>query len=268
MMRFLKTATVVVFILSLVAFAGYKYYSTRVADRTPPVIHAETEVLDAKMGASDEELLKGITATDDRDGDLSGHVLVQGVSQLVTDDTALVTYVVFDSSNNMGSLKRTVHYTNYAKPHFAIKQPLFYAPNTLITITDRITASDISGKDFSEGVHVVAQNVQKNVEGLYSITVQVSNDMGDYESLQLPLVISQKYCSVQPVVLTSYLEYLKVGDSFKPESYIKTVGGPGAGTLNFSKVVIESDVDTTKAGTYQVAYSYEDCAVYLTVVVK
>ena len=81
-------------------------------DVTPPVITCSSDSIDASVTAGDEALLQGVMASDDRDGDLTDQILIKGVSPSLTDSSAQVTYIVFDSANNMASVTRTVRYTD------------------------------------------------------------------------------------------------------------------------------------------------------------
>lgn len=55
-------------------------------------------------------------ASDDRDGDLTDQILIKGVTPALADSSAQVTYIVFDSANNMATVTRTVRYTDYQAP--------------------------------------------------------------------------------------------------------------------------------------------------------
>lgn len=268
MMKFIQVFTIALFVIAVVLFGADYAYNHYVADKTSPIIRMQSDVIEVEMGATDEELLQGVTASDNRDGDLTKDILVQGVSQLVSDDSAIVTYVVFDSSNNMGTLRRTVRYTNYAKPHFTMKDPLFFSPGSLVNITEHLTASDASGKDFSENINVVSQDVQKNVEGLYSVTVQVSNDMGDYESVTLPLVINRKYANSRPITLTDYIVYVKAGEYYDPMDYIRSILYNDPTEEGLKNVIVDNPVNPDKPGYYTVTYTYDDCTIYQIVAVR
>ena len=69
-------------------------------DRTAPVIHMEEVQLEYREGMTDEELLEGITATDETDGDVTGSLVVEKVSE-VGDGTVIVTFGTRDRSNNV-----------------------------------------------------------------------------------------------------------------------------------------------------------------------
>ena len=52
------------------------------------------------------------------------NIILGGISQLISEDTAKVTLLVFDSDNNMGMCTRYIRYRDYSRPHFEIISPL------------------------------------------------------------------------------------------------------------------------------------------------
>lgn len=76
-------------------------------DRMAPVIHMEEVEMEYREGMSDEELLAGVTAMDETDGDVTGGLVVEKVSE-VGNGTVIVTYGVKDSSGNVGKASRVI----------------------------------------------------------------------------------------------------------------------------------------------------------------
>lgn len=260
-MRILQRITIGLFLVVLLAFVGTKIYVSQVLDRVPPVITCDSDTIEVSVGASDRTLLKGITATDDRDGDVTDQVMIKGVSHLIGADTAKVTYVAFDSSNNMSTLQRTVHYTNYERPRFALSSPLTFPLGSSITLLDLLTASDVLDGDISDSIRVTTQNVDTRTPGIYSVTVQATNSLGDVESLPLKVVIRSGASSYSPLTLSDYIVYLEMGDSYRPSTYVVTPSYAG-------DVEIDSHVDTDTPGIYDVSYTYQNFTVYQTVIVR
>ena len=141
--RKMQRVILALFILTLLAFCGLRIYRRLTVDVTPPVITCSTDSIDVSVTAGEEALLQGVMASDDRDGDLTDQILIKGVSPSLTDSSAQVTYIVFDSANNMATVTRTVRYTDYEAPRFALSQPLVYPAGQTVTLLDRLTASDV-----------------------------------------------------------------------------------------------------------------------------
>ena len=115
--------------------------------------------------------------------------------------------------------------------------------------------------DLSDSIRVTTQNVDLARAGVYSITVQVTNSLGDVESLPLKVVMTDSALGSPQVALSSYIIYREVGQAFNPNNYISV-------PTSSSAVTIESNVDTSRAGIYEVTYTYQGDTVYQTVVVR
>ena len=71
------------------------------------MIHTEETELEYRDGMSDEELLEGVTATDETDGDVSGSLVVEKVSE-AGNRTVIVTYGAKDAANNVAKASRMI----------------------------------------------------------------------------------------------------------------------------------------------------------------
>lgn len=267
-MKFLDRITVMVFIAVLLIFAACQVYLRVFVDSTPPVIACDSEVLNTKVNAGDRALLQGVTATDDKDGDLTGQLMVKSITPLITDNTAKITYIVFDSSDNMATYTRTIRYTDYEKPHFALHEPLIYPVGSNVPVLDRLSAKDTIDGNLSTNIRITAQNITSSYEGIYNITAQVSNSMGDVETLPLKVIISNASAANPQIKLTDYIVYLDKGSTFNPYEYIESVLTRDGIDVPADYVQVDSPVDTKTPGVYDVSYLYETYTVYLTVVVK
>ena len=83
---------------------GWVYYSNgqKQRDVDPPVISADAESFSASIGADDKELISGVTATDEKDGDVSDSILIDNIKKKEgSDNDFLITYVAFDKYSKM-----------------------------------------------------------------------------------------------------------------------------------------------------------------------
>lgn len=85
-------------------------------DRQAPVIKMKKADLTYQEGKGYGELLKGVSAEDNRDGDLTDEVFVDRVVQ-IKDGKAIVYYGVMDKAKNVGTAKRTVNYVEDGNTH-------------------------------------------------------------------------------------------------------------------------------------------------------
>ena len=268
-MRYLQNATIIAFVLMLLLYGGVMLYDSFMVDTTAPVIRCANPEIIVSVNDPQETMLLGVTAMDDRDGDLTDQVQIKNVSQLITDDTAQVTYIVFDSANNMTTLTRTVRYADYEKPRFVLHKPLNYTVDEDFQVLDRLTAQDVLDGDISDSICVISQNILKEA-GTYHVTVQATNSLGDTTTVPLKLVVRENGVK-ELLQLKSYLTYLDKGAAFDPLKYIASVQAPDGTTLSVSKVNIDNAVDVNTEGAYHVRYSItvqnQTYVVFLTVVV-
>ena len=91
-MKKLKIFTLVLFLLTGSALAASEYYHYRAEDRTLPVLRCPDEPLVISVGEnSREKLLEGVTAWDDKDGDLTERVLIQGIAKTIEGSETTIT---------------------------------------------------------------------------------------------------------------------------------------------------------------------------------
>lgn len=240
-----------------------------VADE-PPVLSCGSDTLEISVHAEDDILLADITASDPQDGDISDRVLVTGVSRLISDNTAKISYAVFDSDHNMATLTRYIRYTDYQLPRFSLAEPLIYTVGQEIRLLDRLRAGDVLDGDITDSIRVTSAGVMDQ-PGIHDVSVQVTNTMGDTAWLTLPVIILEKDGGDIEVDLDTYLLYLNRGDSFDARRYLNGASFRGD-SVSTGNVSISGEVDTGTPGTYRVEYtcvygSYSGTAI-LTVVVE
>ena len=253
-MRYIK-----IMLVALLVVVGALYASNEMNRRlsgveVPPTIRCDSDVVEVSVRDEDAMLLAGVTASDKQDGDLTADVRVQGISKLITDNTAKVTYIVFDSHGNAASCSRTLRYTDYTKPHFTIESPLVYSENEEIQLLDRLSASDSVDGDLTKAIRVSNLSATSDPD-VRMVTVQVTNSMGDTTRLDLPIVIHTGVVVRPDVYLKEYLIYIDQGSKFDPDRYLDSVDTP-IGPGDTDDVKIQSNVDTDTPGTYYVYYRY------------
>ena len=89
-----------------IALAGAGYMTYKNQDRTAPEIKVDqNEKIAYTEGEDYGKLLKGVTAQDDKDGDLTSEVFVEKVVP-VSKKKAVVYYGVTDKAKNVGTASR------------------------------------------------------------------------------------------------------------------------------------------------------------------
>jgi len=84
--------------------------STLMKDRQAPEILVPEVMITYMEGSDESVLLEGVTAKDDKDGDISSNVRIYDIAVLEDGTRAQVTYAVYDSSYNLGKGSRVVLY--------------------------------------------------------------------------------------------------------------------------------------------------------------
>ena len=277
-MKNLQIILIVVFLIVSVVFCAFFCYDRLMVDREAPMIVCDGVPLEVSVSATDRDLCAGLTASDNVDGDLTDRIVVRKVSQLYGSNTAMIQYAVFDSSSNVCTYSRSVTYTDYRKPRFSLTQPLIYNLNSVVSLSDRLTAYDSINGDISQRIRVSSSAVTSSEKGLYPITVQVTNSSGDTAVAKLTVTI-ENITAHHPVIrLSEYLIYADLNSQLDEDtlrSYIVSAKETASGeNLDFNDIIIDADtLNLSARGSYDVVYSYTNSRglaynVILTVVVE
>ena len=252
-MKFIKILLILVFAATA---ALYTLHSMdRQADHTAegPTLTREAGTLNISVHSGDEALLDGITATDAQDGDLTDRIIISGVSKLTGDDTFKATYVVFDSDDNMATVTRQVHYTDYRRPRFILDEPLAYTTTQNLALLDRLHATDVVDGSITHSVRVSYAR-ETDVPEIYYIDVQVTNSMGDTSWLTVPILIQEEDKDRPMIALDTYLVYLQTGEIFDPYDHLLGATWNGD-TLLAQNLTVSGRANTNVPGTYYITYT-------------
>lgn len=261
-MRTLKIILCIATALSVLAFALAIYYTQFYKDVVPPEIRMDSDVITVSVADGDEALLRGVTAVDNRDGDISGTVLVDGVSQLTGPNSARVRYIVFDRAENAANASRTVVYSDYEAPRISIIQPLIYKVGETIALRGRVLAHDCLEGNITERIRISSQDLSNRSAGVYHLTIWVMNKLGDISAVNIPVIVREENPEAPVVELTSYLVYLERGESFNPRTYFQSYFESDESRLrrSYDYLEVSGEVDTDTPGTYEVTYSATNSA--------
>ena len=275
-MRIVKYAIITLFIMSIVVYTWNWYDRKKNTDNTIPVIQMGQEQIDVSVENMEKDLLKDVVAKDDKDGDITDKIVVESISKFIDKENRIckVTYAVSDSDNHVVKATRNAHLTDYRSPRFVLKQPLCFETGSDIGVKDIIGAEDVIDGDISNKVKILSRAISTNMSGDNTITAQVTNSLGDTVTFKSAVVIKQEN-NLSPVIeLSKNIEYLKVGDTFQPEAYVKEVEDKDGKKMSEEDVQVKSSsVKTKKPGCYLVEYRVTDKEgneglAYLTVMVE
>ncbi len=273
-MRRVRVTIFIVFVLSVIAFVAYNVFSRMVEDNEPPVITCDSDTISVSVEDDESALLKGVTAEDNRDGDLTDSVRVASMTNFTEPGKRTVTYAVFDSANLAATYTRNLEYTDYTSPEIHLSAPLRFTLDETdeMNVAENMTAEDCLDGDITSQIRSTFNDSTYAYQtGNYNLTVQVSNSASDTCSVNLVATITdpsdtderEKYYPV----LSDYIVYTDVGKSVDLESLITGFERNGTEYLfeeteedflpgGRGDVEISGDVDYETAGSYTVDYTF------------
>lgn len=210
--------------------AGYCAINVLQDDTAAPVITVDSEVLEVSVLADDTALLQGVSAHDRTDGDVTDRILVESISAITENHTAVITYAAFDSAGNVAKMSRTLQYTDYEPPVFGQKKALVLSAGSSADVLNYLSATDKQDGDISnriKGTLVSNTNSLSNI-GMHEVEFRVTNSMGDTSYITLPVEVYPAGSYSASVELKEYLVYIKKGTAFNPKDYLSSVLAGGS----------------------------------------
>ena len=214
-MRRLRLIILILAIIVIAAFAASTVYEYRTTDSTAPVIHADTDTLFLSVNATEEDLLAGMSAYDNLDGDVTNTIVVVSRSKFITKGTQRVNYAAFDKNNNVGVYYRTITYTDYVSPRFSVSQPLrFLSGSASYNYLRGITVQDSLDGDITQKVKVTYGDVEaiSDAVSFRALNLLVTNSAGDSSVLPMNVTFENNatYTTKAPA-LRDYVLYTTAG---------------------------------------------------------
>ncbi len=270
-MRALRITGLVIFLLSSIAFLGFKQYKAYSKDNEGPEITYQSDSISVSVNASEQDLLQEVTAFDKVEGDVTASIMIEKISKFTSPGKRTITYAAFDSSNNITKRERELVYTDYISPRYSLSQPLIFNVGD-VDILKNLTVSDCIDGDLTSNIKYDEQDYTfGDFEGIYEMKLQVTNSAGD--TAYLPVEVEFRYPSyeksefIPKILLKEYLVYCKIGEAFNAWSYLDkvlvdqeghTVQSSltnGGRMISKGDISLDSNVDMRQAGVYQVKYS-------------
>lgn len=265
-MRRLRLLLLIFFLVVFAVFMATNIHEYLTSDYTAPAIDAQEDVIYLSVNDSDDELLRGMTATDNLDGDVTDGLVVVSKSKFIARATRNVNYAAFDENNNVGTYTRKLVYTDYHPPRFVITEPLrFVAGNSTYNYLRYVRALDCLDGNITAQIKITfgeKETVSESVSE-QKIHLQVTNSAGDSSVLVLTVSFEdfERYSEASPA-LTDYVVYIKQGEKPDYRVYLNGVWMAGK-TRSYSDLSVDQDkdieiddskVDYDTPGVYIVTY--------------
>ncbi|EUJ47035.1 immunoglobulin-like domain-containing protein [Listeria fleischmannii] len=143
-------------------------------------------------------------------------------------------------------------------------KPIINASDKTLTVGDSynpltgVTASDDTDGDITSKIKVTSNNVDTSKAGTYQVSYSVTDAAGNVGTKTITVTVKAAPDTTKPVINASD-KTLTVGDSYNPLTGV-TASDDTDGDITSKIKVTSNNVDTSKAGTYQVSYSVTDAA--------
>ena len=243
-------------------YGCYLIWANHAKDTVAPVITVEEGILECRVSDPREALLTGITAWDDRDGDVTASILVESVYGISDENVTTVTYAAFDRAGNVAKIQRQVRYTDYRQPRFVARRSLCFPGNYKFDLLSYIGAEDVLDGDIRRRVRATLISDTKSIseQGSHVVRLQVTNSLGDTVEADIPVEVYDPEWYTASVELKEYLIYVQKGESFNPKSYLSSFSVRGdeidlsRGVPSDVTCVIGGEVDPNRPGIYPVKY--------------
>ena len=253
---------ILVIILTVAVALGYQSLDAMRTDKKAPEIRMDMDTLEVSVEEPKSALLQGVTAEDNRDGDVTDSLVVESISILDETGTVKVGYAAFDKAGNVARAERQAVYTDYVNPRFTLKKPLVYTQGTSFDVLSNVGATDVFDGDIQHRVRATVLGEETiTTPGTHVVQFQVTNSLGDTQTESFPVEVMTGDPYEAEVTLSQYIVYLPVGSPFNAASYLKeftylrnTVELNGVVSAGFD-LETKGVVQTQNPGTYTVAYT-------------
>ena len=265
-MRKLRILILIFFVVVTAIFAFSRVQEYLTSDSHAPVIRAESDSIQVSVGATDADLLAGMSAQDNLDGDVTNTLAVISKTKFISKGTLRVNYAAFDQNNNVGTYSRNVTYVDYVSPHFAVKAPLrFLSGNSDYDYLANIRAEDCLDGNISGQIKMTLGDTTtlSDTVSTRTLNLQVTNSAGDTAVLELPITFEDhKTFDEAAPALSDYVIYVKAGERPTLSSYVSGVR-TGNSTRSFADSrynqstdlsISDSGVNYSVPGVYTVTY--------------
>lgn len=163
-----------------------------VRSNTPPVVNASDKEILQHVPFN---LLKGVTAIDAEDGDITNQISVTSDVNIFQVGTYTATYTVTDSDNN--TVERTINITVVLNSNPVINAvDKEISKGQEIDLLENVTAFDGEDGDLTHLINVIG-SVDVNIPGVYFITYTVTDSDGNKTLKSINITVKGEYQAVQ-----------------------------------------------------------------------
>ena len=252
---------VLLIIACVAVFYGYRTLDMMRTDNDAPVIYMDAQIPEVSVKDPKSALLQGISAEDERDGDVTASLVVEKVEMTDSDGTLTVSFAAFDRSGNVAKEKREAKYTDYESPKFVMRAPLLFRNGAHFDVLQIVEATDVIDGDIQHRVRATSMT-DKSIDelGVHDVQFQVTNSLGDTVTYVFPVEVYDPEPYDATLTLKNYLVYMEQGSTFSASAYLESFFFRGdeidlRGSLPYGySLKTEGIVNTQVPGVYPVEY--------------
>ncbi len=284
MVKFLRVACILLGIISSIVYIGITVNSWRTTDTDKPVVTMDEPRITISIHEGEEAILRGITAMDDKDGDVSDKMLVETIGNFTQNGEREATIAAFDSAGNVTKVTRQISYSDYVSPRVHLTGPLSVGLNRNQQLLSRIHVQDCLDGNISGSVLLTLESSHSNttqvlaggLTGAYAMRLQFSNSAGDTVNMPVTVEFFNTSEAGRPdLALKEYILYVPVGTELHPVDYLRSLtiysrnyvwnarrrafileDGDEELVIPLDKIQIVNPVDSSTPGVYEILYGY------------
>ena len=240
------------------------YNATWVKNMVPinaaPVIHATDKTIEV---GDEFDPRADVTAEDEEDGDITNKIEILKNDVNINEPGIYdVTYKVTDTKG--ASYTTTIKVTVNPKAADLNACPVIQATDKTLTVGDEfapltdVTAKDEEDGDITDKIEILENEVDTTKPGKYEVTYKVTDSGGASHVKTIKVTVNPKMEPINAApIIKAEDKTLTVGDTFDPKADV-TAEDVEDGDLTDKIEVLKNEVDTTKAGKYEVTYKVTD----------
>ena len=243
-----SNALLIVATVCLVVFLGYDIFKQ---DKEPPVINIPTEEIEVSVKDKDDVLLEGVTAKDNRDGDVSDSVVIEKISSTTEEGYRIITYAAIDRYGNVGRTERKLTYNDYKPPVIYLTNDMrFQFENYNANPVDNIKVESELDGDLTKKVKInFTDDTDVWENGTINAQLSVTDSTGTTAKLPVKIDIYDGKTEGD-LELSQYIVYLEADSEFSPMKYYND-------DYPSEEIKVESNVDMKNQGVYDVVYTLD-----------
>ncbi|MBC2103732.1 immunoglobulin-like domain-containing protein [Listeria booriae] len=227
-----------------------KEITVTVTSNDAPTIEATDHTL--KKGTEFDPMSE-VSAADKEDGNLTKDIKITANDVDTTQEGIYhVTYSITDSDENTTTKEITVTVTSNDAPTITATDKTLKRGDTFDALAE-VSAADKEDGDLTSDIQVIANDVNPDQEGTYSVTYSVTDSDNNTTTKQVNVTVT----SNELPVITATDHTIKKGSKFDPMSEVSATDKEDGDLTNAIKITA-NNVNTNKEGIYQITYSVTD----------